>query len=63
MASPTLAEEKVPRLAPAGSGGLPYASWRPAFITYAMKNGVERRDYQEPYEGFEQLVAVVEANG
>jgi hypothetical protein len=54
----------IPLLAAAsGAGhGLPYSLWRPQMQTFLMRAGIEKRDYEEKIEKWEQLCKAVETD-
>jgi hypothetical protein len=61
VSSPT--ESKIPRLASASSGqsGLPHSVWRPQMQTFLMRQGIEERDYSEPFPEWKAVVDAINA--
>jgi hypothetical protein len=57
-------ESKIPRLATAssGQGGLPHSVWRPQMQTFLMRQGIEERDYSEPFPHWKEVVAAIDAD-
>lgn len=62
LSSPT--ESKIPRLASASSGqsGLPHSVWRPQMQTFLMRQGIEERDYSEPFPEWKAVVDAINAD-
>ena len=64
MASASSTETKIPRLASASSAqsGLPHALWRPQMQTFLMRQGIEDRDYSEPFPEWKAVVDAINAD-